>query len=132
MPVSKFISKVRAGIQVALAVAMVGGSPAMAQVAAPAPSMPSMAMPAMPGHTGHDDNLVPKTPTLLAGYGQGGFSVTTASPARSNRLPRFCCIIQSIVHLQPTRATTACALLNFDRRQALPASVASDGSVWAR
>jgi hypothetical protein len=81
VPVSKFRSKFRALIQVPLAVAMIGGSPAMTQVAAPAPPMPSMAMPAMPGHAGHDDNLVPKVPTLLTGYGQGGFTVTTASPA---------------------------------------------------
>lgn len=32
------------------------------------------------GHS-HDDNAVPKVPTLLAGYGNGGFAVTTKVPA---------------------------------------------------
>ena len=29
------------------------------------------------GHMAHDDNLAPQTPTLLTGYGVGGFAVTT-------------------------------------------------------
>ena len=32
------------------------------------------------GHN-HDDSTVPKVPTLLTGYGNGGFAVTTAVPA---------------------------------------------------
>ena len=76
------VSKFRLNVAAALGVAILGGSPAMAQVAAPVPvPAPAPPMPAMPGHAGHDDNLVPKVPTLLTGYGQGGFPVTTSSPA---------------------------------------------------
>jgi hypothetical protein len=70
------VSKFRLCGEVALAISILGGSSAIAQVAAPSPPTP-----AMPGHAGHDDNMVPKVPTLLTGYGQGGFLVTTASPA---------------------------------------------------
>ena len=31
-------------------------------------------------HASHDDNTVPKVPTLLTGYGNGGFTVTTSVP----------------------------------------------------
>jgi tetratricopeptide (TPR) repeat protein len=31
-------------------------------------------------HASHDDNTVPKVPTLLTGYGNGGFAVTTSVP----------------------------------------------------
>ena len=32
------------------------------------------------GHAGHLDTLVPREPTLLTGYGQGGFAITTTNP----------------------------------------------------
>jgi hypothetical protein len=32
------------------------------------------------GHAGHLDTLVPREPTLLTGYGQGGFPITTTNP----------------------------------------------------
>ncbi|MEI6644158.1 MAG: hypothetical protein WCL10_19240 [Novosphingobium sp.] len=45
------------------------------------------AKPADPGHGdhggdghSHDDNAVPKVPTLLPGYGNGGFTITTSVP----------------------------------------------------
>lgn len=32
-------------------------------------------------HASHDDNTVPKVPTLLTGYGNGGFTISTTVPA---------------------------------------------------
>ena len=32
-----------------------------------------------PGHAGHQNTLVPRAPTLLTGYGQGGFPITTTN-----------------------------------------------------
>lgn len=44
------------------------------------PAMPARAdHAAMTGHA-HDDMLAPKTPTLLTGYGRGGFAITTRVP----------------------------------------------------
>ena len=37
-------------------------------------------MPAAHDAHSHDDNLKPKVPTLLTGYGGGGFTITTAVP----------------------------------------------------
>ncbi|WP_423141025.1 hypothetical protein ACOYW6_09185 [Parablastomonas sp. CN1-191] len=53
---------------------------------APPPSAPAaLPTPATPAaghadHMGHDDGIAPKVPTLLPGYGGGGFAVTTAVP----------------------------------------------------
>jgi tetratricopeptide (TPR) repeat protein len=49
------------------------------------PTMPehadhAAAMPAASNRHAHDDTLVPDTPTLLEGYGNGGFAVTTQVP----------------------------------------------------
>lgn len=41
-------------------------------------SVPTLAVTA-PGHAGHHDTLVPREPTLLTGYGQGGFPITTTN-----------------------------------------------------
>jgi len=43
-------------------------------------SLPEAKDHAEAGHAAHDDNIVPNTPTLLAGYGNGGFAVTTQVP----------------------------------------------------
>jgi hypothetical protein len=41
----------------------------------PAPNTAALA----PGHAAHQDMLVPREPTLLTGYGQGGFPITTTN-----------------------------------------------------
>lgn len=46
---------------------------------APAPTPSASAAPA--AHTGHGDDAAPKVPTLLTGYGNGGFAASHATPA---------------------------------------------------
>ena len=48
----------------------------------PADHAAQMPAPSSSGHGthSHDDNLKPKVPTLLTGYGGGGFAITTAVP----------------------------------------------------
>jgi hypothetical protein len=57
-------------------------SRAVAQDTPPGPEPPDHAaqMPASHDAHSHDDNLKPRVPTLLTGYGVGGFTVTTAVP----------------------------------------------------
>ena len=56
--------------------------PAAAQdaPAKPQPADHAAQMPAAHDAHSHDDNLKPKVPTLLTGYGGGGFPITTAVP----------------------------------------------------
>jgi tetratricopeptide (TPR) repeat protein len=44
------------------------------------PADHAVQMPAAHDAHSHDDNLKPKVPTLLEGYGSGGFAITTAVP----------------------------------------------------
>jgi hypothetical protein len=46
----------------------------------PEPADHAAQMPAAHDSHSHDDNLKPKVPTLLTGYGGGGFAITTAVP----------------------------------------------------
>jgi hypothetical protein len=51
------------------------------KMAMPAPAKPNSVVPAHDDHPmAHDDMLAPKVPTLLPGYGGGGFAVTTSVP----------------------------------------------------
>ena len=149
MLVSKFRLNVRAGVEVALALSILGGSPAMAQVAAPVPA-PAPAPP-MPAHAGHDDNLVPKVPTLLTGYGQGGFPVTTSSPAAQAFFDNGMQLAHAFAHkaaiaafAEARRLDPACAMcawgeawssgptINYDKDAAETASLATIADTAAK
>jgi hypothetical protein len=66
---------------------LAGGAMAIASMAAaqdqpakPEPADHAAQMPASHDAHSHDDNLKPRVPTLLTGYGTGGFPVTTSVP----------------------------------------------------
>jgi tetratricopeptide (TPR) repeat protein len=64
----------------ALGALLLAVSPAVAEAQSTEHVMPMSAMPAGHDHGSHDDMVVPRHPTLLTGYGNGGFAITTSVP----------------------------------------------------
>jgi len=68
------------GIAGLSALALASAASAQTGPARPEPADHAAQMPAAHDAHSHDDNLKPKVPTLLTGYGAGGFAITTGVP----------------------------------------------------
>ena len=62
----------------------------------------------------HDESTVPKTPTLLTGYGSGGFTITTSVPAAQAFFSNGMELSAAFAHKAAIAATTEAVRLDPD------------------